>query len=286
MKSLLIPIEFADNMEKTVMYGANLARDLNLSLLLIHVIDVQVAGPDVPNVSTGYNYTPQVTVEVLKEREEAAREMLNNHVEMINSNVVNPPPVYQEILNGTNTDKIVDRSDMDDVKMILVQKEEEHSALLENTDEKVASHAHCPVWIIPSEMEYTPIKEIVYATDYKKEDIDTLKKLSHIAARHDSHITSVHILNDKEFDERLRQEGFNETITEKVGYNDITVTSISNGDDQDDLVNQLDEFAHANKANVIVILKENRNFFEKIFSKSATKKLIKKTNLPVLVYHD
>ncbi len=286
MKSLLIPIEFADKMDKTVIYGANLARDLNLSLLLVHVIDVQVAGPDVPNVSTGYNYTPQVTVEVLKEREEAAREMLNKHVEMINSYVINPPPVYQEILNGTNTDKIVDRSDMDDVEMILVQEEEEHAALLENTDQKVASQANCPVWIIPSETEYTPLKEIVYATDYKKEDIDTLKKLSHIAARHDSHITSVHVVDDKEFDDRLREEGFNETIAEKVGYNEITFATVSNGTDQDGLVNQLDEFAHANKANVIVILKENRSFFEKIFSKSATKKLIKKTNLPVLVFHD
>lgn len=286
MKSILIPIEFAENMENVVIYGANLARDLNLSLLLVHVIDIQVAGPDVPNVSTGYGYTPQVTAEVLKEREEAAKAMLKKYVEKINSYVINPPPIYEEILHGTNTDQLVSRSDSDDVEMILLKEEDEHNALIGSADEKVASHARCPVWIIPSDTEYAPLKEIVYATDYKKEDIETLKKLSHIAARHDSHITSVHVIDDQEFDDRIKQSGFNEMVSEKVGYKGITIESIQNGSDQEGLVNQIDDFAHAHNANLIVILKENKNFFEKIFSKSATKKLIKKTNLPVLVFHD
>lgn len=286
MNSILIPIEFADNNEKVVIYGANLARDLNLSLLLVHVIDVQVAGPDIPQAGTGYGYTPQVSAEVLKQREEAAGEMLNRYVKHINSYVINPPPVYEEILHGTNIDQIVSRSNMDDVEMVLVKEDEDHSALIGSIDEKVASNAGCPVWIIPPDTEYRPLKQIVYATDYNHEDIETLKRLSHIAARHDSHITSVHVIDDKNFDEQIRQEGFEETISEKVGYQGISVTSIPNGSDVDGLVENLHEFAHANQANVIVILKENRSFFEKLFDKSATKKLIKTTNLPVLVYHE
>jgi nucleotide-binding universal stress UspA family protein len=39
-------------------------------------------------------------------------------------------------------------------------------------------------------------------------------------------------------------------------------------------------------ANLVVMLKENRHFLERLFKPSSTKKLIKEAKLPVLVFHE
>jgi nucleotide-binding universal stress UspA family protein len=94
---------------------------------------------------------------------------------------------------------------------------------------------------------------------------------------------ALHISNDDEFEKKLKSEGFAEVLSEKTGYNKVSVKMIADGDGKDAAESLMNKAEKA-KADLIVVLKENRNFFERIFKSSFTADLIKKVQLPVLVY--
>ena len=72
-------------------------------------------------------------------------------------------------------------------------------------------------------------------------------------------------------------------LQSKTGYQKITVKSLLEKDDEN-AAQLINEYALNINADLIVILKENRNFLERILSPGSTKKILKEATLPVLVY--
>ena len=74
-------------------------------------------------------------------------------------------------------------------------------------------------------------------------------------------------------------------IKEKTGYANITIRSYIEPDGHEipDIIN---EAASEMNADLIVALKENRHFLDRIFKASSTRKIIEHAKLPVLVYHE
>ncbi len=69
----------------------------------------------------------------------------------------------------------------------------------------------------------------------------------------------------------------------KTGYQNITVKPLVEKDRESE-AKLINEYALNIKADLIVVLRENRNFFERILSSDSTKKILKEAQLPVLVY--
>ena len=65
------------------------------------------------------------------------------------------------------------------------------------------SEAACPVLIMNEKLTLDSIENILYATNYHKEDIPSMKKLSELASIYDAEITALHITRDKDFDDRF-----------------------------------------------------------------------------------
>jgi nucleotide-binding universal stress UspA family protein len=169
--------------------------------------------------------------------------------------------------------------------MVMLQGQSEQSFWMQNsTIMDVVRDVPCPVWIIPPDARYQPMKKIDYATDYNEEDISILKRLIELTKPFDPDILAMHISDDDKFEIKLKSEGFAEILNKKTGSNKITVTMIADKDGKD-AVEILVSEAEKEKANLIVVLKENRNFFESLFKSSFTADLIKKVQLPVLVFH-
>jgi nucleotide-binding universal stress UspA family protein len=59
-----------------------------------------------------------------------------------------------------------------------------------------------------------------------------------------------------------------------------------NESSNNDTAELLNDYALLIKADLIVVLKENKSFFERIFKSDPAKKIIKKSMLPVLVFHE
>ena len=174
----------------------------------------------------------------------------------------------------------------EEIDMVLLkgkQKESFWSQTTANMD--IIETVDCPVWIIPNNSVYQAFKEVLYATDYKEEDFITLNRLSALIRRFSPNITALHITDNIDFEERVKRSGYLEMLKKETYYDRLSLKVISEGDIED-LTFALNEFAASRNADLIVILKENYSFFERIFKRDPAKKIVRKAMLPVLIFHE
>lgn len=142
----------------------------------------------------------------------------------------------------------------------------------------------CPLWVIPENTEYHPFQKIIYASDYREEDIPTLQKLIDLTHRLYPKILALHINDSADFDVRVKTAGFQKMLETKTAYNNISAKALieRNGED---LVQLINSYAAMNGVDLIVVLKENKTFLDRIFNPSSSEKILKAASSPVLVYH-
>jgi nucleotide-binding universal stress UspA family protein len=152
------------------------------------------------------------------------------------------------------------------------------------TSEDVIEGVDCPVWIVPPNTTYKPFRQIVYATDYVKEDVDTLKNLVSTLGESTPEITALHITDNNDFKETIKKVGFIEMLKTLTKYENINVRSVEEKG-KEDTAQLINDYAVMVHADLLVVLKKNKNFLTRLFTKSPTKKLAKETHLPLLVFH-
>jgi nucleotide-binding universal stress UspA family protein len=283
MKNLLAILRDTDQAESYVKYlkemGQNLSADVHL-LYIENRSDYPLVAPDVTGVVTA---KMQLS---MKRRIRQASEKLGKLVRETNASadrgiIMDFSTEIGETLTVLD-DYISARSDC-----MVVLKNQEDSSLWDWTDNdmKVIRHVKCPVWLIPGDTDFQTYDEIVYATDYHEEDLTTMQKLVRLTSRFSPNITALHITTDDGFMTRVERAGFQEMIRGKTSYDRIKVKVLqeSASNDMGLLVN---DFSTLVGAKLIVVLKENKHFLERIFNPDTSRKIIRQAKIPVLVFHE
>ncbi|QGY42306.1 hypothetical protein GM418_01125 [Maribellus comscasis] len=137
-----------------------------------------------------------------------------------------------------------------------------------------------PVWCFPVGTEFRQIKTIVYASDYKKQDIDTIKALSAFATHFKAKINILHVFKGEKFKQQLIDSGLKELIGKKIAYQNIEVHSKK----KNSITKGITDFSKAAFADLLVLLKRDKNIFRNLFAKGTIVKMLKKNELPILIY--
>jgi nucleotide-binding universal stress UspA family protein len=222
----------------------------------------------------------------LKQRARQATELLERLSHEMNARASNGIRMEFSIETG-DTIAVLDEYISDKNNCMVVLNNEGDGSLWDRTDYdmKVIRQVDCPVWIIPGDSEFLSFDEIIYATDYHEEDLHTMQKLVRLTSRFSPNITALHINTDESFMNRLEQAGFQEMIREKIAHEGITVKVLPERD-QHDMGLLVNDFSTLVGAQLIVVLKENKHFLERIFNPDASRKIIRQASIPVLVYHE
>jgi hypothetical protein len=283
MKTLLAIVNEPKESKEFLSYVAGMALDLSAQ------VKVLAAQPPVTYSMGMSDTTGFGTIELQRTREklvEESKEILNKYVDAINEKMSNRlfVDVASEIGFAVNTAN--DLISNNKVQMIVLEGQQDEGFWSQtSTNMDIVESVNCPVWIIPKDAVYKPFTDIVYATDYKKEDIDSLKRLIKTFPHYSPNITALHITNSIDFEERVKKAGFVEMLQKQTAYKPLWVKAVYQSN-HDDLTELLNEFALKNKADLLVLLKENKSFFKRIFNTSKTKEILKSTMLPVLIYHE
>lgn len=215
-----------------------------------------------------------------------SKKILKKYTEEITEKIANH--VFVEVISyiGFAAGKAEDLVSNNKADMLVLEGQQDDGFWMQTSSNMdIIEKVDCPVWIIPKGAVYKPFTHIVYATDYKREDIASLKKLIKTFPHYSPDITALHITDSIDFEEQVKKAGFVEMIKKQTNYDSIWVRAFYQSK-HDDLTEQLNEFAIKNKADLLVMLKENKTFFDRIFNSSQTKELLKITVLPVLIYHE
>ncbi len=283
MKTILSLITDIPTSDKHIIYTAKLARSIHANLLLLHV-----QNPDNYPLGTTGTTGPAVAQlqSNLDELANKAKENLNAKLNNLKGNIPDDLIINTSCEIGISTTIIEQYIKDGKVDMVAIESDRESGFWTPNASNMdIIRENKCPIWIIPEEVKFEPFNDIVYATDYKSEDVVNMKKLLDLANGHSPNITALHITDDVNFEENVKKAGFLDEVRNKTGNDRIDLKLIADDDDKslhENIINYCDNIG----ANLIVLLKENRHFLDRVFKTSATKKVIKKSHIPVLVYHE
>ena len=146
----------------------------------------------------------------------------------------------------------------------------------------VIEKAKCPVLCVPEDATYNGFKTIVYATDYLQEDKIMIQSVVSFAMPFDSLIKILHVSHRDQILDKAMYEEFKSELPSFIQYSKIEFdrkvysNSVESG---------LDEFMREQKADLLVLITKRRNFFQKLFHKSLTRKMSYFTDYPLLVFN-
>jgi nucleotide-binding universal stress UspA family protein len=281
--TLLVLIDFSKNYEQYAAYGAHLASDLNLNLKLLHVYNPEVYPFGAPMGMNGggmlyAHKNIRIHIDSAKKKLEDLKKNL--------SRLIPEDTIKYSIKEGFELHVAKEMIEISEADMLLAPNNNNKSMFsVTPTNYELIRDIGCPIWIIPENFTYRPLKELVYATDYKQEDILTVKKLVELTSPFSPHITALHITNDPGFENSIKKHGFRDLLINNTGYKDIEIKSIVNLHERgvDEI---LDYYNSTYSPDLIVALKENKGFLDRLFRISTTKRIISKTHIPILVYHE
>ena len=280
METILAIIKEPRNAEDFIVYSARLAKDFHFNLHLAFLQEPSDFTIGQPPPSPAY-------ASFLKAQKEQAANALNEFDRQVKKLPDEIKGTVSIEFSAEYADAVIFINDCVEngrAHMIIMEEDEEKGFWKTSSNEMgVVSNASCPVWVIPHKMKYATYSEIIYANDYHEEDLVTLSKLVELTRDLSPSITALHITDNDDFDERIRQAGFDDMVKSRIDYRKISVKSLKENENEN-AAQLIRSYSRSVDADLIVVLKENRSFFEKIFRSDPTNEIIRETRLPVLVY--
>ena len=136
---------------------------------------------------------------------------------------------------------------------------------------------------IPEDASHKKFDTIVYATDFEKEDVDAIHKLTEIAKLFNAEIKIVHISPLKEFDRKKQMEDFEEKVKENISYSKMEFDIIPSDNTFEDLRLYLGEV----NADIIVMLeRKSKGLLRKLFHRDLVKKMESYGRVPLLSFNE
>ncbi len=282
MRYLLVLFDNPNISKEFVKYSILLARDLRATVQLFFIQNPQAVPIAEPGTLTSTSINIDIDTDALAKSVENS---VNDIIREIRAEITTGVNVEFKSETGSASRILEDTVSKGGVDMVLMQGDIDKPDWLKTiTNMELIEKAKCPVLIIAPDSKYQPLEKIIYATDYKEEDIKTLKALIDLTRPLVTDILALHISESMEFEEKVKEAGFNEMLKQETDFKNISVKVLVDEKGKD-IVETLSEEIDKTNANLIVVLKENRNFFDRIFKSSFTADVIKNVKLPVLVFH-
>ncbi len=151
--------------------------------------------------------------------------------------------------------------------------------LFGSTSTDVALRSEVPVLIVPETQTDKGFDQILFATDYRENDLESLGFVSGLAGLFDSTIHVVHIADDDNFQTDLSFRGFRDLVKEQIQYDPLNFDQYY----EKSPFRGLSRYIENNKIEMLVITKYKKTVLKSLFDKNHTKEMSQYSALPVFV---
>lgn len=276
MKKILFPTDFSDVSKNAFIYALKLAEAIQAEIITVHVY--QILQPkfvdfsaylyevyEVTELSNFENYRDEVPV-----LREIAEENSLGHIKI--SHVLVMGNLIDEI------DKIGNDEDIDFVVMGTKGATGLKETFLGTVTTKVMDNIKAIVLAVPSHCQYQSINKILFTTQFKSKDFEAFKKVMELAQLFKAHIDCLYVQQHQNDVKNKFPEDWETSINKQ----DVELHLIISNDIEGVILN----FIESHKINMVAMLVYHRNFFEKLFQISLSKKLAFHVDIPILAIHE
>lgn len=279
LKQIVVPIDFSEVSAAAYQFAQSVALVHGSALKVVHVYHPEY------DTSNPYHSEP------LGRFDEIKRELLHDfvlHHQLSNGSgaVLTQTEIAEEVLVGFAADEIVRLSSSTSTDMIIMGTTGA-SNLLERVFGSVSSHvaqkSQCPVIFVPVDAEFTGFKEMLYASSYPKAEQLLIGTIGNFAKLFDARLHFVHILEgDSDGDlvaQQMHAVKVEQLLSRVGGVGRYKLAEM----ESESIVQGILRYARKNSIDLVTVSTRQRNFLEKIFHRSVTKRMLFSTNLPLMV---
>ncbi|MBB1149696.1 MULTISPECIES: universal stress protein [unclassified Myroides] len=276
MKKILFPTDFSETANNALIYALKMADSQNATLYVLHAYEM-------PVISATAN--PVMVQDVYKSIELSNFENFKDQVPFIRDiakeNNLDHVPMHfilEEGFLNTILKKRVEEEEIDLVVMGTNGNSGWDRKLLGSNTINAINSLKAPVLSVPHDAVFNGINSIAFSTLFNTSDKIVLDKLVKIAKGYDAIIKCIHVIEDVE---KVNQEVV-ESWLEYYDGHPITFTLVEGKDVEKEIFTFLDR----ENIDLLVSVKRNRSFLDKLFTSSMTKKLSYHKHVPIIAFHE
>jgi nucleotide-binding universal stress UspA family protein len=277
LKKIIHSTDFSENASKAFDFAVALSEKFDAELILLHIGELPTIMNSPSSAGTFSEMEQMDKDSIVKQLQQYAATKLkhtgnNNKIQfqarLSNSTIKG----VVEAINETNADLVVIGS-----KGQSKLKE----VIMGSTSRGLVSKSSCPVLIIPEKALYKEITQIVYATDFNRNDIATLKRLVSFAQLFNAKIDVLHIFNSDPVN-NAEMTNFKQHLMEQVKYANLEYTTRVS----DNVAETLAGYLQDTRTDLLVMFeKENSGIINQLFHKDMVKQFAIHTNIPLMSYN-
>lgn len=260
MSTILFPTDFSKTANNAFLYALNLANTFNSDIKLI-TLNTRLNDSD--NLSEK-DFNEKVNqLKIIAEEANLGHVKINSHLEL--------GDLLLTILNIT---------EKEDIRYIVMGTSGEgnlNKKVFGSTTLSVINNANVPVLAVPNKVQYKKERKFAFATLFDKKEDCALTEMIAITKAHHGHLNVVHIeKGDSSPDTIINREEW------LSNHPTINLEIVRSNFVEDALIN----YCQVNKIDVLGVVRRDLNFFERIFSKKYSEKLLTDADFAILVFRE
>ncbi len=277
MKKFICPVDYSDAALNAIDYAARLARHTEVELTLVQVLGER-ALQDIANVSSGFPPEREA-------REAAAEKRLQEYCKLVEDEQGIPCRTLLKTDHGNTTQALAKEIEEGGYELVVMGtngaddlKQFYFGTHTYNTLRKVK----CPMLIVPEKCSFQVPESVVYAMDYREEDVSVVRSLHRFMRPFTPRLTLLHISKrDTAISEDVFS-AFKSKVEEQLeGYRGIDFRRGV----EEDTADGLNSYMATHNADLLVLLTREYAFLERLFHNSITRQLSFIASYPLLVYN-
>ena len=271
IKKILYPTDFSERSKLGYRYCLQLARQLNASIHVLHVHRLELGVP----------VTDAIAYRMIEERKKNTYFQLGSFAHLQKSGqhkLTEGLEIHAHVATGVAEEEIVEFSDKNKIDLIVMPTKGEQNLLetmFGSVTTYVASQTTCPILVLPQKALYRPIKEVAYATDFSKENMERGQVAVSVADFFGALLHLVHVYQNipaktaavAQLLERLPS-------TTPLKFHELQGDTVQEG---------VQTFLKNNKIDLLMAYSPPKNFFERLFRMSTTRHLLHQLTCPLMI---
>jgi nucleotide-binding universal stress UspA family protein len=267
---ILVPTDFSEVANNELKYAIGFAVQTKASIHVLHVKNFPVMD---------FSFPAEMYSTLIEEMETIARK----GIDKIETTLLKPSGVTYttESVAGFVNDEIEKCAEANNIDLIVMGTTGAsgiQELLVGSNAATTIARSEIPVLVIPPTATFTEFKNIAYASDYTEPEFPALLRLLFFAELNDASITVLHVKSD--YDQFFNSENnFFVRNRAHIKKENIKLVKLEKGD----IAESINDYISEHGADLLVLAKHNRSFFDRLFHRSLSKQMAYHTQIPLLV---
>ena len=276
MDSILCLTDFDHNSAQPFRYGLHFTRHLHKELYVAHVED----SADFSTLEDSANLDENINTEQLD-----ALQKLRQFIQINTPEEDQKLPVRGVIVGDNLWDGIEVLTGKYDADLIIMGMRNRlglAGRIFGGLASKMINLAEVPVLMTPPGTQFTPIKSVVYATDFDVANLASIEKMVAWCQALDANLHLVHVNDDpadnawaKQQMEKIMRALEEDNEDQRVRFNIL---------EGDDIMDHLERYMQEVKADLIALTAYRKGFWDRILRSGLAHEVIQEVNIPVLIF--